>query len=115
MYAASFVGQAMIESAEILARGDIATACIHYGRGPSFLEVQKVHLGRSQFRGLLWGVRERLRGMPEDTRKVIEELVPLGRVGEPEDIAYTALFLASQMGAYITGATIDVNGGILKR
>ena len=63
-----WVDQTMIESAEILARGDIATACIQYGRGPSFLEVQKVHLGRSQFRGLLWGVRERLRGMPEDKR-----------------------------------------------
>ena len=63
-----WVDQTMIESAEILTRGDIATACIQYGRGPSFLEVQKVHLGRSQFRGLLWGVRERLRGMPEDKR-----------------------------------------------
>jgi uncharacterized membrane protein len=63
-----WVDQTMIESAEILTRGDIATACIQYGRGPSFLEVQKVHLGRTQFRGLLWGVRERLRGVPEEKR-----------------------------------------------
>jgi uncharacterized membrane protein len=63
-----WVDQTMIESAEILTRGDIATACIQYGRGPSFLEVQKVHLGRAQFRGLLWGVRERLRGIPEEKR-----------------------------------------------
>jgi uncharacterized membrane protein len=63
-----WVDQTMIESAEILTRGDIATACIQYGRGPSFLEVQKVHLGRSQFRGLLWGVRQRLRAIPEDKR-----------------------------------------------
>ena len=63
-----WVDQTMIESAEILTRGDIATACIQYGRGPSFLEVQKVHLGRSQFRGLLWGVRERLRGLPQENR-----------------------------------------------
>jgi NAD(P)-dependent dehydrogenase (short-subunit alcohol dehydrogenase family) len=54
-------------------------------------------------------------GMPEETRKKVEDLVPLGRVGVPEDIAHAALFLASEMGAYITGATIDVNGGILKR
>jgi uncharacterized membrane protein len=66
-----WVDQTMIESAEILTRGDIATACIQYGRGPSFLEVQKVHLGRTQFRGLLWGVRERLRGLPEDKRPKI--------------------------------------------
>jgi len=63
-----WVDQTMIESAELFTRGDIATACIQYGRGPSFLEVQKVHLGRTQFRGLLWGVRQRLRSMPEDKR-----------------------------------------------
>jgi uncharacterized membrane protein len=58
----------MIESAELLTRGDIATACIQYGRGPSFLEVQKVALGQSQFRGLLWGVKMRLEGMPPEKR-----------------------------------------------
>jgi uncharacterized membrane protein len=63
-----WVDQTMIESAEILTRGDIATACIQYGRGPSFLEVQKVHLGRTQFRGLLWGVKMRLDGMPPEKR-----------------------------------------------
>ena len=66
-----WVDQTMIEAAEILTRGDIATACIQYGRGPSFLEVQKVHVGRSQFRGLLWGVRERLRAVPEDERPTV--------------------------------------------
>ncbi len=63
-----WVDQTMIESAEILTRGDIATACIQYGRGPSFLEVQKVHIGRTQFRGLLWGVRQRLRDIPREKR-----------------------------------------------
>jgi uncharacterized membrane protein len=63
-----WVDQTMVESAELLTRGDIATACIQYGRGPSFLEVQKVHLGRAQFRGLLWGVKMRLEGMPEEER-----------------------------------------------
>lgn len=37
----------------------------------------------------------------------------LGRVAEPEEIAYAALFLASEEGAYLTGATLDVNGGLL--
>ncbi len=63
-----WVDQTMIESAELLTRGDIATACIQYGRGPSFLEVQKVALGRAQFRGLLWGVKMRLDGMPPEKR-----------------------------------------------
>jgi NAD(P)-dependent dehydrogenase (short-subunit alcohol dehydrogenase family) len=37
---------------------------------------------------------------------------PLGRIGEPEDMAGVALFLASRAGAYVTGALIPVDGGI---
>lgn len=40
------------------------------------------------------------------------EAVPLGRVGRPEEIAAAASFLASVGAGYITGATIDVNGGL---
>jgi 3-oxoacyl-[acyl-carrier protein] reductase len=39
--------------------------------------------------------------------------VPLGRFGEPEDIAEAALFLSSQASNYITGTVLDVNGGLL--
>jgi uncharacterized membrane protein len=63
-----WVDQTMIESAEFLTRGDIATCVIQYGRFPSFLSVQKVALGRQQFRALLWSVRNRLAGMPEGER-----------------------------------------------
>lgn len=48
-------------------------------------------------------------------RQTLEKLIPLGRLGEPEEIAYPILFLASPMASYLTGATLDVNGGILKR
>jgi NAD(P)-dependent dehydrogenase (short-subunit alcohol dehydrogenase family) len=51
---------------------------------------------------------------PEARERVLK-LIPLGKIGQPADIAYAALFLCSQMASYITGATIDVNGGILKR
>ncbi|MCP4626171.1 MAG: SDR family oxidoreductase [bacterium] len=47
------------------------------------------------------------------TRKAIAEWVPLGRVGKPEDIANCALFLASDESAYVTGAEIVVDGGIM--
>ena len=51
---------------------------------------------------------------PEARQRVIE-MIPLGRLGEPREVAYAALFLASPMAAYMTGTTLDVNGGILKR
>jgi NAD(P)-dependent dehydrogenase (short-subunit alcohol dehydrogenase family) len=38
-------------------------------------------------------------------------MIPLGRVAKPEDIANTALFLASDESAYITGVAIPVDGG----
>lgn len=63
-----WVDQTMIESAELLTRGDIATCAIQYGRFPSFLCTQKVPAGRAQFRALLWGVKERLAAVPADRR-----------------------------------------------
>jgi 3-oxoacyl-[acyl-carrier protein] reductase len=44
--------------------------------------------------------------------KTFLEQIPLGRVGEPDDIANAALFLASDEAAYITGICLDDNGGI---
>jgi NAD(P)-dependent dehydrogenase (short-subunit alcohol dehydrogenase family) len=41
--------------------------------------------------------------------------VPLGRIGQDEDIAGTALFLSSPAGRYVNGATIPLDGGILVR
>ncbi|HUG83096.1 MAG TPA: alpha/beta-hydrolase family protein [Euzebya sp.] len=63
-----WIDQTMVESAELFTRGDLATCAIQYGKYPSFLAVQTVALGRMQFRILLLGVRERLRGMPPERR-----------------------------------------------
>jgi 3-oxoacyl-[acyl-carrier protein] reductase len=41
--------------------------------------------------------------------------VPLGRMGTPEDVAKAVYFLASPLSDYITGSTVDVNGGLLMR
>jgi NAD(P)-dependent dehydrogenase (short-subunit alcohol dehydrogenase family) len=46
------------------------------------------------------------------TRAAIAARVPLGRIGEPDDMAGTALFLASRAGRYLTGAVIPVDGGL---
>ena len=40
------------------------------------------------------------------------QTIPLGRIGAPADIAAAALFLASDEASYITGQTINVNGGL---
>ncbi|MBM4268596.1 MAG: SDR family oxidoreductase [Deltaproteobacteria bacterium] len=45
-------------------------------------------------------------------KDVIVQGCPLGRIGEPEDMAGVAIYLASRAGAYVTGAVIPVDGGI---
>ena len=45
--------------------------------------------------------------------KVIAARIPIGRLGDPEDIAATAVFLASDASAYITGVSLPVDGGVL--
>jgi 3-oxoacyl-[acyl-carrier protein] reductase len=47
----------------------------------------------------------------EEERQKMLEAIPLRRLGTPEEIAHVAVFLASDKSSYITGATIDVNGG----
>lgn len=50
--------------------------------------------------------------IPESVREQMAQMTPLGRNGQPEDIAKVALFLASDMSAYMTGAYVVVDGGI---
>ena len=52
------------------------------------------------------------RVLPEDQRAALLEQIPLGRLGAGDDIAAAVLFLASPAGAYITGETLNVNGGM---
>ncbi|TNG02279.1 MAG: acetoacetyl-CoA reductase [Gammaproteobacteria bacterium] len=50
--------------------------------------------------------------MPEKVLDAIVGSVPMGRMGEPEEIAHTVLWLADEKSAYTTGANIPVNGGL---
>ncbi|EJT84616.1 MULTISPECIES: SDR family NAD(P)-dependent oxidoreductase [Pseudomonas] len=51
--------------------------------------------------------------MQDERRHAIIEGIPLGRLGEARDVANAALFLASDLSSYLTGITLDVNGGML--
>ncbi len=51
--------------------------------------------------------------IPEKVIKALEEKVPMGRLGKPEDVANTFAFLASDDAAYINGAVIEVSGGLV--
>lgn len=51
-------------------------------------------------------------GVSEAEREQIAQMCPLRRNGQPEDVAQVALFLASDMSAYMTGAAVVVDGGL---
>jgi 3-oxoacyl-[acyl-carrier protein] reductase len=55
------------------------------------------------------------RALPEAQRQALLQHVPLGRLGMVEEVAAAVAFLVSPAAAYITGATLDVNGGLLMR
>lgn len=50
--------------------------------------------------------------VPEEARQALLSLIPLGRKGEPQEIAYAVAFLASEQAAYITGQVLGVDGGM---
>ncbi len=50
--------------------------------------------------------------LPEEQKQQLLSRIPLGRLGAPEEIASVVVFLASDAGAYISGETIHVNGGM---
>ncbi len=52
------------------------------------------------------------RALAEEQVKKLVESVPLGRLGRVDDVAQAVLFLCSPAAAYITGATLHVNGGM---
>lgn len=52
-----------------------------------------------------------VRAVPEDILTKIIKTIPVGRLGEPEDIARSVLFLVADDASFITGSTLSVNGG----
>jgi 3-oxoacyl-[acyl-carrier protein] reductase len=53
--------------------------------------------------------------LPPERRESLAASIPLGRLGHPDEVAATVAYLASEEAAYITGATLDLNGGLFMR
>jgi 3-oxoacyl-[acyl-carrier protein] reductase len=51
-------------------------------------------------------------GMTAEAREKLAGRIPLGRLGQPSDVAHAVRFLASEEAAYITGQVVHVNGGL---
>jgi NAD(P)-dependent dehydrogenase (short-subunit alcohol dehydrogenase family) len=73
---------------------------------PDHITVNAIAPGPFESKMMAW-----MLGTPE-RRAAIEEMVPLGRIGRPDDMAGLVLFLASRAGSYMTGAVIALDGGI---
>jgi NAD(P)-dependent dehydrogenase (short-subunit alcohol dehydrogenase family) len=52
--------------------------------------------------------------LPVDV-SALPQMIPVGRVGSPSEVAAAVSFLASSEAGYITGATLDINGGLFMR
>ena len=50
----------------------------------------------------------------DEVRKAMEEMVPMKRIGNPEEYGYLVAFLSSNFSSYITGANIPIDGGLIK-
>ena len=54
-----------------------------------------------------------VRALGEETRAMLAEEAPLGRLGRPEDVAEAVVFLASEKASFITGQVLTADGGFI--
>jgi len=87
---AGIIGASKALAREVASRGGITINCI----APGFIETS---------------MTEKL---TEAQKGHIKHIIPSGKIGSPLDVAYAALYLASDKAGYITGSTLHVNGGM---
>ena len=86
---------------------DAVTRSLAKELGPRKIRVNAINPGMVETEGLKTAGLEK-----SDFRKQLEAQTPLGRIGQPQDIAPAAVFLASSDSAWITGETLHVSGGL---
>ncbi len=85
---------------------DAATRSLAAELGPKHIRVNSINPGMIETEGThTAGITE------SDFRKQIEQQTPLGRIGQPRDIATTVVFLATSDSAWVSGQTLNVAGG----
>jgi 3-oxoacyl-[acyl-carrier protein] reductase len=85
--------------------------------GPDHITVNNIITGSimtDRQRSLRERTAQQLGITVEEAIKRVEKNIPLGRLGEPDELAALVAFLASRQAAYITGTSIPVDGGVLK-
>jgi 3-oxoacyl-[acyl-carrier protein] reductase len=86
---------------------DAVTKSLAQELGPRKIRVNSINPGMVETEGVhAAGIAE------SDFRKQVESKTPLGRIGQPQDIAPTAVFLASSDSSWITGETFYISGGM---
>jgi NAD(P)-dependent dehydrogenase (short-subunit alcohol dehydrogenase family) len=75
------------------------------------IRVNSVHPGNI-WTPLFEKIEKQLGGIPQETSKIISASMPAGRMGQPEEVAYGILFLASDEASYVTSAELLIDGGM---
>ncbi len=84
--------------------------------GPEHITINNILTGRimtDRQRSLRERAAQQLGISVEEAIKLAEKDIPLGRLGEPEELAAVVAFLASRQGGYVTGTSIPVDGGLM--
>jgi 3-oxoacyl-[acyl-carrier protein] reductase len=115
-------GGSVVNISSVVARSPVATASVYSATkaavdaitkslakelGPRKIRVNSINPGMVETEGL------RGTGIADsDFRKATEAQTPLGRIGQPDDIAPAAVFFASSDSSWITGETLTISGGL---